>query len=141
MCKFKVGIFIVFTRMLFNCKEAKMSTPQNYEETLLWKKAVELVNKIQDFRRNLPNSEMDIYSINSKLENSISELSQYLEESYRSKSKLAKDKNSFLAELVLNECIDNLKRANRLKYGEASSIIEDAEKFKKILNGREFIFS
>ncbi|HOK14140.1 MAG TPA: hypothetical protein PLU67_09160 [Candidatus Kapabacteria bacterium] len=118
-----------------------MSTPQNYEETLLWKKAVELVQKIQDFRRNLPNPEMDIYSINSKLENSISELSLYLEESYRSKSKLAKDKNSFLAELALNECIENLKKANRLKFGEASSIIEDAEKFKKILNGKEFIFS
>jgi four helix bundle protein len=114
-----------------------MSTTKNIEETLLWKKANELAQKIQEFRKSLPKTDMDIYALDNKLKESVSEISQYIEESYRSSSKLAKNKNSFLAELALLECIDNLKKANRMKLGQANEIIEDAEHFRRLLNGQQ----
>lgn len=118
-----------------------MSTPKNFEETLLWRKAIEFAQKVQSFRKSLPKTDMDIYALDNKLNENIEELSQYIVESYRSNSKLAKSKNSFMAELALNECIENLKKAKRLKLGEANEIIEDAEQFKKMLHGREIIYS
>lgn len=118
-----------------------MSTPKNFEETLLWKKANELAKKIQEFRASLPKTDMDIYALDNKLKENVSEISQYLAESYNSNSKLAKNKNSFLAELALLECIDNLKKANRMKLGQAAEIIEDAEHFRSLLSGQHYFIS
>lgn len=118
-----------------------MSVPQGIKETLLWKKAVELVENIQSFSDRLPETEIDIYNISNKLKSSANELPHYIEDSYISSSKAFKGKNVYLAELSVIECINCLAQAKRLNLGEPSELIESANQFHKMLKGETVTYN
>lgn len=114
-----------------------MSVPQSIKETLLWRKATELVENIQLFTDNMPDKELDVYNINNKLRASIAEVPQYIEDSYLQSSKASRGRTVFMADFTLNECKGYLSQAKRLKLGETDALVESVEQIRKMLYGEQ----
>ncbi len=116
-----------------------MSVPQSIKDTLLWKKAIELVEGVEVFTDNIPCKELDVYNINNKLRNSVSEIPVYIEESYLQPTKTGRGKTIFMTDFTLNECKDYLSQAKRLKLGETDDLVERVEQLRLLLQGEQVI--
>lgn len=116
-----------------------MSVPQGIKETLLWRKAIELVENIDLFAENLPDTELDLYGINSKLRDSVSNIPQYVENGYTQNSKAGRGKTVFMADLSLDECKSYLSQAKRMNLGETEGLIESVDQLRKMLYGEHVV--
>ena len=118
-----------------------MSVPQGVKETLLWKKATELVEKIQVFSDRILDSEFDIYSVSKNLRRNANDLQCYIEDSYSGSSKTSRNKNAYLAEVSVSECINCLNQAERLHLGEPSELIKSANQVHEMLKDGTLIYN
>jgi len=112
-----------------------MSVAQNIKDTKAFRAATELVESIHNFSNKIPDTEFNIYGMNSKLRDSVSHLPDYIEEGYKKSSKIERMKTFFMAQNSLDECKNYLSQAKRMKLGETEHLEKNVDTLRHLLFG------
>ncbi len=115
-----------------------MSVAQSIKDTKAFRAATELVESIHNFSNKIPETEFNIYGMNSKLRDTVSNIPDYIEEGYKKSSKLERMKTFFMAQNSLDECKNYLNQAKRMKLGETEQLEKNVDTLRQLLFGESF---
>lgn len=111
-----------------------MSAPQSIKDTILWRKADELVRRINLLSEEIPQSDLDIYQCNARLQECAALIPDYIEDGFKQSTKIDKIRSIIKTESSLDECTNYLRLVHRLKIGSTDEILDIISELKEMLN-------
>lgn len=108
-----------------------METDKNFSDSILWKKAKELVNNMNHFTDTLPTE--DLYEIRLRLKNAIAPLPEKIAYGMQMDSKIEHIRMKITANSYLEECRNYLDIVERLKFGNTCKLKSEIDEISKLL--------
>lgn len=114
-----------------------MSAPQSIKDTVIWRKADELVKLINGFTNRIPNDDINIYELRRRLKNCVASIPEFIEEGFKQNTKINKIRSIIKATSSLDECKDYLALVNRMKIGNSEKLISMIDDLQSMLNSEK----